>query len=130
MLVQPNRMVFLGYGKYWRSDQIVGLTPIEDERGPGRRTQVFVAERRDPLVASRTEQSILADMGASADSFQVEALREATAELLEAFHEFSPVLRRALLHEHRFDVERWEQRLGDLLRPPPAPEAGEQPGLF
>ena len=26
-------MVFLGYGKYWRSDAIVGLTPIEGGRG-------------------------------------------------------------------------------------------------
>ena len=130
MLIQRDRMVFLGYGKYWRSDQIVGLTPIEDERGPGRRTQVFVADRRDPLIASRTEQSILSDMGASDEAFQVQALREATAELLEAFHEFSPVLRRALQHEHRFDLERWETRLSELLRPPTAQGVAAQDDLF
>ena len=117
MDIARDRMVSLGYGKYWRSDAIVGLMPIEDERGPGRRTNVFVTGRAEPIVASRTEQSILADMGASDEGYQVQALREATAELLEAFHEFSPVLRRMLQHEHHFDVEKWEQRLGELLRP-------------
>jgi len=130
MEIKRDRMVFLGYGKYWRSDAIVGLMPIEDERGPGRRTSVFVEGRGEPIVASRTEQSILQDMGASDDGYQLQALREATSELLEAFHEFSPVLRRALLNEHHFDVEKWEQRLSDLLRPVPAPEPAGQNELF
>jgi hypothetical protein len=128
--IKRNRMVFLGYGKYWRSDQIVGLMPIEDERGPGRRTNVFVEERREPIVASRTEDSIVADMSAGDESFQVQALRGATAALLEAFHEFSPVLRRMLLHEHHFDLEQWESRLGELLRPAPAAPAASQNELF
>ena len=54
MEVKRGRMVHLGYGKYWRSDEIVGLSPIEKDRGPGRRTEVWVATREEPLVASRT----------------------------------------------------------------------------
>jgi hypothetical protein len=123
-------MVFLGYGKYWRADRIVGLMPIADGRGPGQRTEVFVEERRDPIVASRTEDAILADMGAGDEGARVRALREATAELLAAFHEFSPVLRRALLHEHHFDVEQWERRLGALLRPAEGAAAVDQSELF
>lgn len=130
MEIKRDRMVFLGYGKYWRSDAILGLMPIEDERGPGRRTHVFVEGRAEPIVASRTEQSILEDMGATDEGFQMQALREATSELLEAFHEFSPVLRRALHHEHYFDVEKWEQRLGELLRPVPQPAPASQSELF
>ena len=130
MEIKRDRMVFLGYGKYWRSDHIVGLMPIEDERGPGRRTNVFVQGRAEPIVASRTEQSILEDMGATDEGFQIQALRDATAELLEAFHEFSPVLRRALHHEHHFDVEKWEERMGVLLRPVAMPEAAAQNDLF
>ena len=38
MDIKTGRMVYLGYGKYWRSDEIVGLNPIEEGRGPGRRT--------------------------------------------------------------------------------------------
>ena len=130
MDIKRDRMVFLGYGKYWRSDGIVGLMPIEEERGPKRRTNVFVQGRGDPIVASRTEQSILEDMGATESGFQTQALREAVTELLAAFHEFSPVLRRALLNEHHFDVEQWEQRVGELLRSRPAPESDDQNELF
>lgn len=130
MDIKRDRMVFLGYGKYWRSDGIVGLMPIEEERGPRRRTNVFVDGRAEPIVASRTEQSILADMGASDEGFQVQALREAITELLAAFHEFSPVLRRTLQHEHHFDVEKWEQRLGEILRSPGPAEAADQNELF
>jgi len=132
MDIKRDRMVFLGYGKYWRSDAIIGLMPIEEERGPKRRTNVFVEGRVEPIVASRTEQSILDDMGASASGAQAQAqaLREAVTELLAAFHEFSPVLRRSLQQEHHFDVELWEQRVGDLLRAPQTPVAIEQNELF
>ncbi len=130
MNIRSHRMVFLGYGKYWRSDRIVGLMPIDEERGPGRRTNVFVEDRREPIIASRTEESIAADMSAGDESYQVQALRAATSEMLEAFHEFSPVLRRLLLHEHHFDLEKWESRLGELLRPAPAAPAASQNELF
>ena len=130
MDIKRNRMVFLGYGKYWRSDQIVGLMPIDEERGPGKRTNVFVEERREPIVASRTEEAIVADMSAGDEAFQVQALRSATSELLEAFHEFSPVLRRMLVHEHHFDLEKWEARLGELLRPASVAPATTQNELF
>jgi hypothetical protein len=130
MEIKRDRMVFLGYGKYWRSDGIVGLMPIEEERGPKRRTNVFVEGRTEPIVASRTEQSILEDMGASESGFQTQALREAITELLATFHELSPVLRRALLNEHHFDIDRWEQRLGEILRAPSAPEPVQQNELF
>ena len=130
MDVKRGRMVFLGYGKYWRSDAIVGLMPIEEGRGPGQRTNVFIEGRAEPLVSSRTEESILEDMGATDSGFQLEALREATRELLEAFHEFSPVLRRALQNEHHFDVEKWEQRLSVLLRPTERSDPTQQNELF
>jgi hypothetical protein len=130
MDIKRERMVFLGYGKYWRSDRIIGLMPIEADRGPGRRTNVIVEGRADPIVASRTEESILQDMGTTAEGYQMQALRDATGELLEAFHEFSPVLRRAMLHEHHFDLEKWEQRLGELLQPLPEASAAGQSELF
>jgi hypothetical protein len=64
--VEP-RMVFLGFGKYARSDRIFALEPIRgDERGEGRRTRVWVEGIANPIVASRTERTILADMGQDA----------------------------------------------------------------
>lgn len=130
MDIKRDRMVFLGYGKYWRSDSIIGLMPIEEERGPKRRTNVFVQGRAEPIIASRTEQSILDDMGATGDGFQVQALREAITELLATFHEVSPALRRTLQNEHHFDLEQWEQRLGEIMRAPQSREPVEQNDLF
>lgn len=130
MNVKRDRMVFLGYGKYWRSDAIIGLMPIEDERGPKRRTNVFVEGRVEPIVASRSEQGILDDMGAGESGAHAEALREAISELGAAFHGFTPALRRSLLEEQHFDIEQWERRLGELLRAPEPPPPSEQNELF
>ena len=61
------RMIFLGFGKYVRADRIYALEPIiGDERGGGRRTRVWVEGIREPIVASRTERTILHDMGEDA----------------------------------------------------------------
>ena len=61
------RMVFLGFGKYARADRIYALQPITgDNRGGGQRTLVWVEGVSDPIVASRTERTILHDMGQDA----------------------------------------------------------------
>jgi hypothetical protein len=58
------RMVFLGFGKYARADRIYALEPLRgEERGDGRRTRVWVDGLEDPLIASRTERTILVEMG-------------------------------------------------------------------
>jgi hypothetical protein len=60
-------MVFLGFGKYARADRIYALEPLRgDDRGDGRRTRVWVEGLAEPLVASRTERTILHDMGQDA----------------------------------------------------------------
>jgi hypothetical protein len=61
-----DHMVFLGFGKYARADKIYALEPLgEGERGSGRRTRVWIEGVPDPIIASRTERTILLDMGAS-----------------------------------------------------------------
>ena len=58
-------MVFLGFGKYARADKIYALEPLgEGERGHGRRTRVWIEGVPDPIIASRTERTILLEMGA------------------------------------------------------------------
>ena len=62
-----TRMVPLGFGTYVRADRIVALDPLRGaDRGEGRRTRVGVDGIADPLVASRTERTILHDMGEEA----------------------------------------------------------------
>jgi hypothetical protein len=60
-------MIFLGFGKYARADKIYALEPLgEGDRGHGRRTRVWIEGVPDPIVASRTERTILHDMGQDA----------------------------------------------------------------
>ena len=93
-------MVFLGFGKYVRSDRIYTLEPIVgDERGGGHRTRVWVEGIPDPIIASRTERSILAEMGVR-DTGRSQLIDEAVA-LAERIVE---------------DAERGRVDLGDLGR--------------
>jgi hypothetical protein len=60
------RMVALGYGKFVRADRVFAVIPLEaDERGDGRRTYVHVDGLSEPIVASRSERAILADVEAA-----------------------------------------------------------------
>jgi hypothetical protein len=66
-MADATRMIFLGFGKYARADKIYALEPLRgDERGGGRRTRVWVEGVGDPIVASRTERTILGEMGQEA----------------------------------------------------------------
>jgi hypothetical protein len=58
------RMVFLGFGKFARADKIYALEPLSGkERGHGARTRVWVEGVAEPIIASRTERTIVAEMG-------------------------------------------------------------------
>jgi hypothetical protein len=57
------RLVSLGYGKFARADLIYALVPLDPkDRGDGRRTYVHVEGMADPIVASRSERAILAEI--------------------------------------------------------------------
>ncbi len=59
-------MVPLGYGKWVRADRVFAVVPLAgDERGEGRRTYVHVEGLDQPLIASRSERAILADLEAA-----------------------------------------------------------------
>jgi hypothetical protein len=59
-------MVALGYGKFVRAERVFAIIPIEaSERGDGRRTYVHVEGLSEPIVASRSERAILADVEAA-----------------------------------------------------------------
>jgi hypothetical protein len=57
------RMIPLGYGKFVRADRVYALVPLEGaDRRDGRRTYVHVDGLTEPVVASRSERAILADV--------------------------------------------------------------------
>ena len=76
-----SRMIALGYGKFVRADRVFAVVPIDaDERGDGRRTYVHVDGIAEPLIASRSERAILADLDAAlAESAGVPRRRRRTA---------------------------------------------------
>jgi hypothetical protein len=66
MATRQARMVPLGYGKWVRADRVFAVIPLDaTERGDGRRTYVHVEGMTEPIVASRSERAILADVEAA-----------------------------------------------------------------
>ena len=66
MAKRDPRMVSLGYGKFVRADRVYALVPLEaGDRGDGRRTYVHVDGLSEPIVASRSERAVLADVEAA-----------------------------------------------------------------
>ena len=66
-MASEPRMIALGFGKFARADRIYALERLSgEERGGGRRTRVWVEGVPQPVIASRTEVTILRDMGQEA----------------------------------------------------------------
>ncbi|MBA1336811.1 MAG: hypothetical protein HPY66_3247 [Firmicutes bacterium] len=117
MEVRQNVMVALGYGKYVRSDKIIGLQPIEDDRGPGRRTMVYVEELGNPVVASRTENSILASMvEVPREILEATAALELLQDIIDDLGHIGPMLRKSIKKEANLDLDKIERRINEILR--------------
>lgn len=116
MQLRENIIVPLGYGKYVRSDKIVALEPIEDDRGPGRRTFVYLEELKEPLVASRTETAIVANI-AEVPQEVVEATcaMELLQDILDDLRPIGPMLRKSIKKEAGLDIDKMEKRIEEIL---------------
>ncbi|HID53449.1 MAG TPA: hypothetical protein EYP41_15640 [Anaerolineae bacterium] len=116
MKVQKESIIPLGYGKYFRSDFIVGLEPIEEDRGPGKRTYVYVQGLSDPIIASRSEGAILRDLVATPrEVTNVREQRQLLADILDTVQEIDPLLRSIVLTQGKWDLDRLEERILEIL---------------
>lgn len=116
MKIEYGNMVALGYGKYFKSDSIIGLTPIEEDRGPGRRTLVYVEALKEPFVASRSEGAILRDMVASPEEVtRVREQRQLLADILDKVSGVEPMLRIIIREQGNWNLNHLEERIRDLL---------------
>jgi hypothetical protein len=109
MKVLSDRIVSLGFGKYVRADKIVALVPIEEDRGSGRRTHVYVDGLHEPLVAGRTEGIILRDM-VGTESGAIELLRELQLQIGQV----RPLLKASIRSEAGLDLDELSRRITDL----------------
>ena len=62
--------------------------------------------------------------------FRMEEARGVIGDLLDGLQELSPLLRRVLSNEGRFEVEKSEERLRALLSPEAEEEGKDQSDLF
>lgn len=129
MEVKKGVIVPLGYGKYFLSDKIVGFVPIEEERGPARRTHVYVDGLSTPVVASRTEQTMLKDMTREGPGeFEAAMALELVERIHNDFQHVGPMLRRSIKEECGLDIDDIERRAQEVLAGDDA--IGLQEGLF
>ncbi|KAM3100141.1 hypothetical protein ACKFKF_12570 [Phormidesmis sp. 146-12] len=116
MRIQSSVLVHLGFGKYVRSDQVTAVIPIEEERGPGRRTFVHVQGQSDPLIASRAEDSIVRDL--VQEPREVTQARQQQEILRDVFNDLRQVnksVRRFSRDEGGLDLDRLERRIREVI---------------
>ncbi len=116
MQIQPSVLVHLGYGKYVRSDQVTTVVPIEEDRGPGRRTLVNVQGQADPLIASRAEDSIVRDLVQEPrEVIQSHQQQQILRDLALDLSGVNATVRRIMRDEGGLDLERLERRIREVL---------------
>lgn len=116
MKVQSSVLVHLGFGKYVRSDQVTALLPVEEERGPGRRTFVYVQGQTDPIVASRTEDTIIRDLVQEPrEVTQSRQQQEILKDLLQDLDKVNSTVRRISRDEGGLDLDQLERRVRQAL---------------
>jgi hypothetical protein len=116
MKIQSSVLVHLGFGKYVRSDQVTAVIPIEEERGPGRRTFVHVQGQTDPVVASRAEDTIIRDLVQEPrEVTQSRQQQEILQDLLTDLSNVNTTVRRISRDEGGLDLERLERRIRQVM---------------
>ena len=110
MTIQSDQLISLGYGRYVRSDEVVAIEPIVEDRGPGRRTLVWVRGVPDALVASRSDRALADDLMTRAeDAAHLREMRDLLRTMSRQLKEIPGVLQRVIREEAGFDIE-------DLIR--------------
>ena len=116
MRIQTGVLVPLGYGKYVRSDRVTAVMPIEEERGPGRRTFVFVEGQQEPLVASRAEDSLVRDLVREPrEVTRARQQQEILRDLLEDLTTVNDTVRDIIRDRSSLDLNVTERRIQDAL---------------
>jgi hypothetical protein len=114
--IRTNVIVPLGYGKYVRADKIVALEPIEDDRGPGRRTMVYIEQLPNPVVASRTEHTIIENMVQTpSEVLEAAAALELLRDLYDDISQVGPMLRTSIKKEVALDLNQIERKIKEIL---------------
>ncbi|MBD2564400.1 MULTISPECIES: hypothetical protein [Nostoc] len=116
MKILSSELVHLGFGKYVRSDQVTAVIPIEEERGPGRRTFVHIQGQSDPIIASRAEDTIVRDLVQEPrEVTQARQQQEILQDLLVNLGNVNSTVRRISRDEGTLDLDLLERRIKQVL---------------
>lgn len=116
MKIQSSVLVHLGFGKYVRSDRVTALVPIEEDRGPGKRTLVHIEGESNPVVASRSEATIVRDLvGEPKEVTQSRQQQEILQDLLTDLTQVNATVRHISRDEGKLDLDRLEQRIRQVI---------------
>ena len=116
MRIQSSMLVHLGFGKYVRSDQVTAVLPIEQDRGPGRRTFVHIQGQTDPVVASRSEESLVRDLVQEPKEItQSRQQQEILRDLLQDLGSVNATVRRIARDEGGLDLDILERRIREVV---------------
>ncbi|MFN6571119.1 hypothetical protein A6770_12770 [Nostoc minutum NIES-26] len=116
MKIQSSVLVHLGFGKYVRSDQVTAIIPIEEDRGPGRRTFVQLQGQTNPIVASRAEDTIVRDLVQEPrEVTQARQQQEILQDLLVDLANVNSTVRRISRDEGSLDLDLLERRIRQVL---------------
>jgi hypothetical protein len=116
MRVEKGIMVPLGYGKFFRSEKIIGIEPIEEGRGPGQRTRVHIEALSTPIIASRSEGAILGDLiKMPKDITKGREQYLLLNDILDTITEIDPLLRSIIRDQGKWDLDKLEDRIRETL---------------
>ena len=116
MHIQKGVIIPLGYGKYFKSDFIVGLEPIEEGRGPGKRTKVYIQDLSEPIIGSRSEGAILRELISEPEEIiNIREQHQLLADILDTVGEIDPMLRSIIRDQGKWDLDRLEEQISDIL---------------
>jgi hypothetical protein len=117
MKIQSSVLVHLGFGKYVRSDQVTAVMPVEEDRGPGRRSFIHLQGQTNPIVASRAEDTIVRDLVQEPrEVTQSRQQQEILQDLLVDLSNVNVTVRRIARDEGGLDLERLERRIREVLK--------------
>lgn len=117
-------IVPLGYGKYARADRIVLVEPIQDDRGPGRRTRVYIEGVDHAVIASRSDSALIRDMtGSSGETERSLRQEHLLSIILDTITQLDPTLQSIIQKQGNWDLRALRAQIQDVLEEDQGPQS-------
>ena len=114
--VQDNELVYVGYGKYVKTDKIIAIEPRTGrDRGEGERTNLYVENISHPLVVSRTHENIIEQILSEEMNKEHIGYEILLDEILENIGNVNESLRQVIQISSGWDLVDLENRLRRIL---------------